>query len=339
MAAVRSRGDSASEFWDLAAIFESGHRLFARFSISNEGPGDDTAYVIGQIVFPDGEVVSWTNGRLEGRWEITRSGLRLEIGSSVLDLSSAPRRIEVDKGRKGIKVELDFASQDTAVATWDRAPPGYHLDLIAAGTPVVGTLWARGVVAEPVSVRGTLSATHSFMSEGEDRLLVSRVELHSIAATDPSAVPGSTLSDESTGASLYLVDTLSPTGDRTSWLVLERDGRVVLEMDALTVTQSGHHPASSSRYPMPTSISIDGQGIVGSIELRARLVEHDPLEVAPRLFRWLLSFRMKTRQFWLDATWELREKGAAAESPGRLLGRGRGAVSFYFLNPVPKALR
>ena len=107
------------------------------------------------------------------------------------------------------------------------------------------------------------------------------------------------------------------------------------------MSQSGNHPASLERYPIPTTLSIDGPGIFGTIQLRAKIVEHDPLKVAPRLFRWFLSFRMKPRQFWLDAAWELHEKGAAqsGQPGGRELGRGTAAVSIYFLNPVPKALR
>ncbi len=110
-AARVSKGNSSSEYWDAAALFESGHRVFARFSISNEGPGDDTGYAIGQVVFPDGTVVPFTNGRRKGRWQLSEDGLRMEIGSSVLDLRKPVRKLEVDKNTAGIKLFLRFEAR------------------------------------------------------------------------------------------------------------------------------------------------------------------------------------------------------------------------------------
>ena len=43
LAAVLPRGDEAVEYWDLVGDFDSGHRLYARFLITNVGPGDHTA--------------------------------------------------------------------------------------------------------------------------------------------------------------------------------------------------------------------------------------------------------------------------------------------------------
>ena len=149
-AARASKSDSASEYWDAAALFESGHRVFARFSISNEGPGDETGYAIGQVVFPDGTIVPFTNGRRKGRWQLSDDGLRLKIGSSMLDLREPVRKLEVDKSTAGIKLFLRFEVPRATGRPWSSAPQGYHVDQVAIGVPVTGTLWVRDVVVEPV---------------------------------------------------------------------------------------------------------------------------------------------------------------------------------------------
>ena len=60
LAARMSTAETASEYWDLSARFESGHSLVARFQITNEGPGQHTAVAIGHVVFPDGERSSFS---------------------------------------------------------------------------------------------------------------------------------------------------------------------------------------------------------------------------------------------------------------------------------------
>ena len=50
-AARLPKGGSAVEYWDLTMELDSGHHLFVRFAITNEGPGDQVGFVV-----EDGEV-------------------------------------------------------------------------------------------------------------------------------------------------------------------------------------------------------------------------------------------------------------------------------------------
>ena len=68
-ARLASQG-SASEYWDLVARLDSNHSVFARFMITNQGPGTRTALAVGHLVQPDGTVVPFHNGRRWGRWKI-----------------------------------------------------------------------------------------------------------------------------------------------------------------------------------------------------------------------------------------------------------------------------
>ena len=50
-------GESASEYFDLLVRLDSGHRVFARFLVTNEGPGGGSAAAFGHVIRPDGTVL------------------------------------------------------------------------------------------------------------------------------------------------------------------------------------------------------------------------------------------------------------------------------------------
>jgi hypothetical protein len=318
-AARASKGGSASEYWDVAALFESGHRVFARFSISNEGPGDETAYAIGQVVFPDGTVVPFTNGRRKGRWQLSEDGLRMEIGSSVLDLREPVRKLEVDKNTAGIKLFLRFEVPRAIGRPWLAAPRGYQVDQVAIDVPVTGTLWVRDVVEEPVAVRGSLSATHTWMEQTETDLMLRRLELHSAASAR-----------EATG--LYLLDLTRPGGHRSHWLVLEKAGEILFETGDFELNLEGRSPESTKGYPLPARLRLSGPGFTGDVTLGKLLVRHDPLSLAPQPFRWFLSFRTRPSHVWLAASYRISLAPATGE--GAIDVEGSGVLSAFFLNPM-----
>ncbi|HXV37711.1 MAG TPA: hypothetical protein VEC18_11210, partial [Myxococcota bacterium] len=101
-----TRAESASEFWDAIARFDSGHRLFVRFQITNEGPGERTAIASWQLIDASGKRTDFRNGRRESRWTLSNDGARIEIGSSLFDQSGAVHRLEYDSTKRGIRVEV-----------------------------------------------------------------------------------------------------------------------------------------------------------------------------------------------------------------------------------------
>lgn len=322
-AARLGKRDQSSEYWDLTVSFASGHRLFERFSISNEGPGDRTAYAIGQVVFPDGRVASFENGRLEGNWELSEDRLRMEVGSSVLDLHGASHHFEVDKNKKGVKIFLDFAPGADLPRRWTAAPDGWNVELLALGAEIRGSLWIRDQMGEqtaPLSVSGRVTLSHSWMDESEYRLTRRRIDLYRLA-------PGAQDAARAWGLQL-----LPEKGDARCWMLARRPDGTLVESDHLCWTGSGASPAGSDRYPIPASLEASGPDLEGRVELGRRQLEHDPLSLAPRPFRWLLSFRADPLQVWLDAKLALRWTGA-----GEAFSlAGDGLVSYYFTNPLPE---
>ncbi|MDH5308130.1 MAG: hypothetical protein OEW02_13190, partial [Myxococcales bacterium] len=67
-------GSAASEYWDLVAHFSAGHRVYARFQITNEGPGERNGLAFGHVIFPDGSVTPFQNGRRRDRWTLGPQG-------------------------------------------------------------------------------------------------------------------------------------------------------------------------------------------------------------------------------------------------------------------------
>ncbi|MEE2675077.1 MAG: hypothetical protein VX466_14850 [Myxococcota bacterium] len=314
-AARLAKGSQASEYWDLAATFDSGHHIFVRFQVTNAGPGDYTAYALGHLVFPDGQVVQFQNGRLERNWQISEDRLRLEVGSSLLDLHAPVQHFEVDKNKKGIKLFFDYTGTGP-IRSWPSPPDGYHLDLLTLGGAISGSLWVRGVTAEPVSVEGTVTVTHAWMDDQESELARLRVEPYGMAAT-------------ADGSHLYAVGVEPTKGPARSWMLV-RTGEKWLETDRFAFSRIGDDASAPARYPLPTSLSLRGADVSGRVDFGRTLLRHDPLTLAPALFRWALSLRSKPSQVWLESRYAIEWRGGGKP----LALQGKGVTSFYYLNPL-----
>lgn len=312
-AARLAAGDEASEYWDLAATFESGHSVFARFQVTNEGPGEHTAYALGHILFPDGQVVRFQNGRLEGKWRLSEDRLRLEIGSSVLDLHGPSHHFEVDKNGQGIKLFLDYEALGSA-RPWSSSPDGYGLDLLTLAGAITGTLWVRDVTPEAVGLVGTVTVTHAWMDASEFDLARLRIESYGGAA-------------KAGDADLYWLAFEAKKGATSSWMVV-RAGENWHESDGFAVSRVGESQSSAKGYPIARTLLLQGDDVQGRIDLGRALLEFDPLSVAPAPFRWFLSLSSKPKQVWLESRFAIDWRGAGA--PG--VFEGRGVSSFYYLN-------
>lgn len=317
-AARLSRAAGASEYWDLTAAFDSGHQLFARFSITNEGPGSETAYAIGHVLLPDGSAVPFENGRRKGRWSISADGLQIEVGSSALDQHSPVHRLAVEKRKKGIHVDLRFRPESELGRALDPGLGSYRVDLLSAAAPVEGTLWVRGMQA-PALVRGMLAATHTWMEQSEAELVLRRIEFFSLSPE----------------TRLYVSDLTTPEGARSGWLVLERSSKPLLRTAGceLSLEEEEGRSAAPAGYPLPGRLQLHCPDLDGEIRLGRVLLSHDPMGLIPQPFRLILSFRMRPRRVWIEAAFEVRLRPGSDDSRNRMTGSG--IVSVTFLNPVP----
>ena len=295
-------GDEASVQWDLAAHFASGHRLYARFLVTNAGPGEHTALAFGHLLRPDGATVDFRNGRREGRWQLSDDARRLTLGSSVLDLGDEARHFEVDNDKRGVKIHLDFPADGSA---WDAASPpaGYRFAVLNLATPAEGRFWLEGMAAaEPLTGHVLLTRTRRDRAEAE--LLERRIDA---AVLDPEAP--------------LLVSHLDlPGGER--WAFGAARGGVIPDL-VIEAT-----PGTPGAYPVPASLGLRGKGIDGAISLGATRLEVDPIEALPALVRMVYSFGGRPLHRWVEAEADVALKSPDENAVLRYQGAGFAALSY-----------
>ena len=227
----------------------------------------------------------------------------------------ADRRVrsKVDNNKRGIKIHL-FYEPDGGPPAPSHAP-GTGFELIDSDAPVHGTVWVKDMAA-PLRVSGTLAVTHMWMDEAEPKLALRRIEFFSLEVD----------------LSIYLSEVTAPEGERRRWLVVERDGEVVVSSERFDLTL--HPPMSGDDdYPLPARLRFEADGVDGEIRLGRVVLEHDPFEVLPQPFRFLLSFKSRPHRVWADSPFEVRLQVGSDRSP--LLFRGSGITNITFLNPAP----
>ncbi len=311
-----SSGDSASEFWDIVAHFESGHHLFARFMLTNEGPGERTAIATWQLIDPNGTRTQFHNGRRQQRWTLSPKGDDIRIGSSIFDQSGPMHRLEYDSTKRGIRVALQYAPRGPVAWTEPEAAGPYPTDLLELATPVSGTLWLAGM-SEAVSTLGTISLSHTWMESSEADLALRRIDFASTGSE----------------SDVYLSDRTAPSGERVRWLVVASAGKVLYQTTSFALELLPSADQKGGDYPPIAELKIDGPGIEGAISRESTLAEADPLEEIPQPFRFLLSLRARPHRIWARASFEVRLR-AGTDSPEIVL-KGTGVTTITFTNPLP----
>lgn len=312
-------GDDAAEHWDLAAHFESGHRLYLRFLITNAGPGERSAAAFGHWIAPDGAVREFRNGRLSGRWQLSDDGREIRIGSSQLAFRDGERHFEVDNDKRGIKIRLDFGDDGSAQPGPAR-PGGYRVDLLNLATPGAGSFWLEGM-SEPRPLRGRVLLTHTWFPGPENRQVLRRIDVASLAPGPP-------------GPRLFLSRVEPPQGAAWHWVVVGNEAGVETVSDV--VLEPEERPGRSD-YPIPSRIELRGKRLSGSIRLGRTRLEVDPLDALPALVRMVYSFGGRPRHLWVDSIAEVVLKSPSRDAVLRF--EGAGIATLFFVDVFPPSQR
>ncbi len=304
------------EYWDAIAWLESGHRVFARFLVTNQGPGVGTAAAVGHLVLPSGETVPFKWGRRRDAWSLGPGGLRLEIAKAVLDLSGPTVVVAVNSEKRGIALRLEIARQGRLVRT-EPLSNGYAVDVVMPA-PARARVWVRGMDGAR-EVVGTAALTHTWMERPEGDLLRQRVEL---------------LAREGEVA-LYLSDFTLADGRRRSLVVASRAGRAIHEADDAAITfGSATLAGSDPRYPLATRWRVLGSTLEARVDVLRELVRMNPLDILPQPFRMLLALGGRPQRVWADATVDVTAKPRAGEVT--VSARGSGIVAWTFARPLDR---
>jgi hypothetical protein len=308
-------GASASEYWDLVAVLADGFRLVARFTISNEGPGDRSAAAFGHLLRPGAKPAAFQNGRREGRWRLSSDRRRIEIGSSLLDLSEGARHFEIDNDKRGVKLFLDWRADASARRVPAGVlPGGYAIDVLQLGSPVRASVRVPGMDAAR-ELRGTLSLTHTWMPVAEGQLVLRRIDVASVEA----------------GPGFYLIDLRTPAGNRSAWL--SAAGSKVLAESGYEIATRTESSMKSSSYPIPSRLLLSAPQLRGGVTLGPAWLEVDPLAALPAPVRMVYSLRGRPHRSWTDAAFELSSV-PSPEPPAARLG-GDAIASLTFLDVFP----
>lgn len=316
-------GKSASEHWEFTARFDSGHFLFVEFLITNIGIGDQNAAAIGHLVTPDGQTRRFTNGRRKGQWTLSPDRLRITVGASTLDLHAPTYQIQINK--QNIRVNLRFSPKGAAVWSDTFVPAGYSFDLLTAAVPIDGTLWVKNMAA-PLPVHGTLAATHSWMNEAGNSLVLRRLEFFTLQENLP----------------LYGVDFTTPNGKRVRWVVLTQPGEKRYESGTFDLALDGQASAQADQgYPMPATVRLKNPELAGQFQSDRLLVSDDPFSNLPQVFRFLVetALNLRPRNLWASSPFavSLQPPRSAASDQAQAVSqiRGIGVTAATFLNPLP----
>jgi len=314
LAAHLSSTSTAMEYWDVTAWLESGERFFARFLVTNQGPGVQTAAAVGHLVLPGGEIVPFKWGRRRDAWRLGPEGRSLTIAKARLELDAPTVVISVESEKRGIKLRLEIARTAPLVTTTP-LPDGYAVEVVMP-SPARGRVWTRGMDAAR-DVTGTGALTHTWMERPEGDLVRRRVELLSREAD----------------AALYIFDLTLADGRHRSTVIASRAGRILARADDVTLS-FGHTTTADGdpRYPLATEWKAASTALAARVTVGRELLRMDPLDILPPPFRMLLALGGRPRRVWAEAEVDLRVTPPGGGDPER--GSNSGIVVATFARPL-----
>lgn len=303
LAARLSPADDAMEYWDVTAWFDSGERVFARFLVTNQGPGRRTAAAVGHVIVADGDVRPFQWGRREGAWAFSASGLRLEIAKATLDLSGGAAVLRVKSTKRRIDLRLtieDVVGESTSIDTFD----SYS---IAAMAPSAARAELSGR-----TLTGSGAVTHTWMERPEENLLRRRDDLYA--------------RDGDTG---FYVSVLTLTdGGQEENLVLDFNGSGISGSGTANVDFSGLLPGSNPDYPVHSTWIGSLAEARWEATLERERLRMNPLDILPQPFRFLLALGGRPQRVWSDARVKVERGKRTAEL--------RGVAVSTFARPVAR---
>ena len=298
-------GEFAGESWDLIASLDTGHRIVAQAALSNLGPGDHKAVVLGHLIGPDGSVVRFKRSEPAGKWALTGGGHGLDLHSISLDPFGPERRFVVAKDDLGIDLRLRRASAPAR----EQKTGACSFELLEPGAPASVTL-RLGARATAIATQGRVALTHRWSSALESECVLRRVEVFGLERE----------------LGFYFSETTTPQGDVSRWLVAERDGRVLFAGDP------GDAPvrwgSAADGFAPPASARFAAAGLSARIDFEPAIASVDPTERLPATVQWLLQTRTKPRLSWMRAPFELRT------ATGTIVGEALAKVTYS--NPLPR---
>ncbi|MGH0037163.1 MAG: hypothetical protein ACQGVK_19235 [Myxococcota bacterium] len=313
-------GSGASEQWDVVAVLESGHRIFARFLITNLGPGTGNGAVLGHLVFPDGDTFEFRNGRRPSEWELRDDGRELTLGHSRLELDATladgtrGHLLEITKDK--IQIHLPIAPRAAASIARGRWPEGYRSDLLALDAPTRARFRVPSLMQEEVVSPGRVSMVHTWAEDAEEKHARARFEFFGF--------------DGDRG--VYFTELRPPVGEPSSWLKMNDSHGGANSYDLGGVSWSGARNLARGRgYWLPERLGVRSEQVEVTLDTGPIIMEVNPLVVLPPPFRWLIALSTRPHRVWADCDFHVKFR-PSPEPP--VVTQVTGVAVTTFLNPM-----
>lgn len=309
LAAHSSSGATATEYWDVAAWLDSGDRFFARFLVTNRGPGTGTAAAMGHLLPADGAILPFKWGRRSNDWRLGPDGRSLQIAKATLELDGPAVVVAIANAKHGVDVRLEIG-RDTPLVPTRPIPDGYAVD-IAMPAPAHGYIRTLGAdAARPVS--GTGAVSHTWMELPESDLLRRRLDL--LTRDGDTAI--------------YLSELTRMDGARRSTVVVSRADRVWSRADGPALRfGAGATTGGDPGYPLPVAWEASSDTLGAHVTVGRELVRMNPLDILPQPFRMLIALGGRPQLAWAEAHADVR---LAAQAESAIRAHGRGIVMAAF---------
>lgn len=295
-AASRARS-GPTECWLLLARLDSGDALLFEITITDAGPGERNAAVIGRWATADGKLISFQKAKLGGEWSSGPGGRLIDLEKFQLDRRGPRARLSARK--KAIRVELEFPLGAAPLAARELAGGKWTQELWASAVAVTATLWAEG--RAEVKTRGRVALSHRLIDGPEAKHAMRRGEAFSLDS----------------GASLYVAE-IAAAKRRERWLVArDARGRVIADVLETGGAQPGLRAA-------PAELVLATASARGKLLAGEQLAAYDPLAELPAAIRFVLGLRL--RSAWMSSPFDFRVGDGAAA----LALRGTALASYTF---------
>lgn len=298
------KGEFAGESWDVIAHLDSGHFVVAQAALSNLGPGDHHAAVLGYLIDPSGGVQRFKRSEPAGQWTLTAGRRGLDLRSIALTPFGPDRRFVVSKDELGIELAL----RNSGAPGTARSSGACSFELLEAAAPATAKIrLAAG--GEPIASQARVALTHRWSASLEADCVLRRIEVFVLERD----------------LGVYFSEITTPRGDVSRWLVAERAGRVVFAGDPGDATVRW---AEGKGFAPPERAHFAVAGLSGSFSFEPAFARVDPTERLPAAVQWLVGTRTKPQLSWMRAPFELRDAG------GTIAGLAMAKLTYS--NPLPR---
>ncbi len=289
-----------TEWWVIAARFDSGESLVFELTLTDQGPGERNAAAVGHWVAADGKLTPFRRAMRGGSWKNGANGRRIDLEKLIFDRSGERAQLRVEK--KSLRIALDFPLAAQPLARRDLSGGAWTQELWTSGAPAEVSFWQRGL-AEPLRARGLVAVSHRSVRGGESKLAARRLEAFSLANE----------------TRLYVVE-LASAKRSERWVVVDQGGQLLA--DAIEVA-----PPLPALASVPERIELPGAGPVrGELRAGREIVAYDPLAELPGPVRWVVSLAIRLRSAWMASPYDVTLSGA----PKALRLRGTAIASYTF---------